>query len=61
MSEKYEGSFVKASEKSISMVKGGRAEHAAALAWERQGSPSLTAPPIKLVGVNQRQPCHSRV
>ncbi|XP_064165109.1 complement component C6 [Anguilla rostrata] len=38
MSEKYEGSFVKASEKSISMVKGGRAEYAAALAWERQGA-----------------------
>ncbi|KAJ8260745.1 hypothetical protein COCON_G00164680 [Conger conger] len=38
MSEKHEGSFLKASEKSISMVKGGRAEYAAALAWERQGA-----------------------
>ncbi|KAJ8402007.1 hypothetical protein AAFF_G00372420 [Aldrovandia affinis] len=38
MSEKYEGSFLKASEKSISMVKGGRAEYAAALAWEKQGA-----------------------
>uniref|UniRef100_A0A8C9U3T6 Complement component 6, duplicate 1 n=1 Tax=Scleropages formosus TaxID=113540 RepID=A0A8C9U3T6_SCLFO len=37
MSEKYEGSFLKASERSISMVRGGRAEYAAALAIERQG------------------------
>ncbi|KAG9354028.1 hypothetical protein JZ751_012152 [Albula glossodonta] len=38
MTEKYEGSFLKAAEKSISMVKGGRSEYAAALAWERQGA-----------------------
>ncbi|KAG7476296.1 hypothetical protein MATL_G00081340 [Megalops atlanticus] len=38
MSEKYEGSFLKASERSISMVRGGRAEYTAALAWERQGA-----------------------
>ncbi|XP_030290706.1 complement component C6 [Sparus aurata] len=44
MTEKYEGSFVQASEKSFSMVKGGRAREAAALAWERQGSaPDQTA------------------
>ncbi|XP_041085066.1 complement component C6 isoform X1 [Polyodon spathula] len=35
MSEKYEGSFLKSSQKSISMVKGGRTEYAAALAWEK--------------------------
>ncbi|KAJ8286752.1 hypothetical protein GJAV_G00042870 [Gymnothorax javanicus] len=38
MSETYEGSFLKSSEKSISMVKGGRTEYAAALAWEREGA-----------------------
>ncbi|XP_023682155.2 complement component C6 [Paramormyrops kingsleyae] len=37
MSEKYEGSFLKASEKSISKVRGGRAEYAASLAMERKG------------------------
>uniref|UniRef100_A0A671WT38 Complement component 6, duplicate 2 n=1 Tax=Sparus aurata TaxID=8175 RepID=A0A671WT38_SPAAU len=40
----HPGSFVQASEKSFSMVKGGRAREAAALAWERQGSaPDQTA------------------
>ncbi|KAL4609208.1 complement component C6 [Arapaima gigas] len=38
MSEKYEGSFLKASERSISMVRGGRAEFAAALAMEKRGA-----------------------
>lgn len=32
------GSYVQASERSFSMVKGGRAREAAALAWERQGA-----------------------
>ncbi|KAG9488451.1 hypothetical protein GDO78_007972 [Eleutherodactylus coqui] len=32
------GSFLQASEKSISFVKGGRAEYAAKLAWQRKGS-----------------------
>ncbi|XP_060790845.1 complement component C6 [Neoarius graeffei] len=35
----YEGSFLQTSEKSISSVKGGRSEYAAALAWERKGAP----------------------
>uniref|UniRef100_A0A8D1SP09 Complement component C6 n=1 Tax=Sus scrofa TaxID=9823 RepID=A0A8D1SP09_PIG len=38
MSEKYEGSFLQGSEKSISLVKGGRSEYAAALAWEKGSS-----------------------
>ncbi|XP_056401856.1 complement component C6-like [Hyla sarda] len=38
MSEKYEGSFLQSSEKSISFVKGGRAEYAAKLAWQKKGS-----------------------
>ncbi|ELV11401.1 Complement component C6 [Tupaia chinensis] len=38
MSEKYEGSILQGAEKSISLVKGGRSEYAAALAWEK-GSP----------------------
>uniref|UniRef100_A0A3P8N656 Complement component 6 n=1 Tax=Astatotilapia calliptera TaxID=8154 RepID=A0A3P8N656_ASTCA len=38
MTQKYEGSYVQASERSFSMVKGGRAREAAALAWERQGA-----------------------
>ncbi|XP_044302781.1 complement component C6-like isoform X2 [Varanus komodoensis] len=38
MSERHEGSFLQASEKSISLVKGGRAQYAAALAWERKGA-----------------------
>ncbi|XP_069077531.1 complement component C6-like isoform X1 [Pleurodeles waltl] len=33
-----EGSFMQTSEKSISMVKGGRAEFAAALAWNKKGA-----------------------
>lgn len=37
MTEKYQGSFIQSSEKSFSMVKGGRAREAGALAWERQG------------------------
>lgn len=32
------GSYIQAAEKSFSMVKGGRAREAAALAWERQGA-----------------------
>ncbi|XP_041826207.1 complement component C6 isoform X1 [Melanotaenia boesemani] len=36
MTEKYEGSYIKSSEKSFSMVKGGRSREAAALAWERE-------------------------
>ena len=32
------GSYVQSSEKSFSMVRGGRAREAAALAWERQGA-----------------------
>ncbi|KAF7696949.1 hypothetical protein HF521_005367 [Silurus meridionalis] len=36
---KYEGSFMQKSEKSISSVRGGRAEYAAALSWEQKGSP----------------------
>nr|XP_019604108.1 PREDICTED: complement component C6 [Rhinolophus sinicus]XP_019604109.1 PREDICTED: complement component C6 [Rhinolophus sinicus]XP_019604110.1 PREDICTED: complement component C6 [Rhinolophus sinicus]XP_019604112.1 PREDICTED: complement component C6 [Rhinolophus sinicus]XP_019604113.1 PREDICTED: complement component C6 [Rhinolophus sinicus]XP_019604114.1 PREDICTED: complement component C6 [Rhinolophus sinicus] len=35
MSEKYEGSIMQGTEKSISFVKGGRSEYAAALAWEK--------------------------
>ncbi|XP_014857357.1 PREDICTED: complement component C6 [Poecilia mexicana] len=38
MTEKYQGSFIQASEKSFSMVKGGGAREAGALAWERQGA-----------------------
>lgn len=38
MTEKHEGSYIKSAEKSFSMVKGGRAREAAALAWERKGS-----------------------
>ncbi|XP_054468408.1 complement component C6 [Anoplopoma fimbria] len=37
MTTKYEGSYIKAAEKSYSMVRGGRTREAAALAWERQG------------------------
>lgn len=44
MTEKYEGSYVRASTKSFSMVKGGRPREAAALAWGGQGSlPDRTA------------------
>ncbi|XP_007948724.1 complement component C6 [Orycteropus afer afer] len=35
LSEKYEGSFLQGAEKSISLVRGGRSEFAAALAWEK--------------------------
>ncbi|XP_021064430.1 complement component C6 [Mus pahari] len=35
LSEKYEGSFLQGSEKSISLVLGGRSQEAAALAWEK--------------------------
>ncbi|CAN9504791.1 unnamed protein product [Ophioblennius macclurei] len=38
MTEKYRGSYIQAAEKSFSMVKGGRAREAGALAWEREGS-----------------------
>ncbi|XP_043345104.1 complement component C6 isoform X1 [Cervus canadensis] len=38
LSEKYEGSFMQGSEKSISLVQGGRSEYAAALAWEKGSS-----------------------
>ncbi|XP_071991648.1 complement component C6 isoform X2 [Engystomops pustulosus] len=38
MSEKYSGSFLQSSEKSISFVKGGRAEYTGKLAWQRKGS-----------------------
>ncbi|XP_004605593.2 complement component C6 [Sorex araneus] len=38
MSEKHEGSFLQAAEKSISLVQGGRSEFAAALAWEKGNS-----------------------
>ncbi|XP_068190258.1 complement component C6 [Antennarius striatus] len=37
ITEKYQGSYIQAAEKSFSMVKGGRTREAAALAWERQG------------------------
>ncbi|MCJ8740947.1 hypothetical protein PDJAM_G00064810 [Pangasius djambal] len=36
---RFEGSFLQTSEKSISSVKGGRSEYAAALAWEQKGAP----------------------
>ncbi|KAG8456678.1 hypothetical protein GDO86_002457 [Hymenochirus boettgeri] len=38
MSVRYGGSFLQSSEKSISFVKGGRAEYIAKLAWQNQGS-----------------------
>uniref|UniRef100_A0A8C0C9U9 Complement component C6 n=3 Tax=Balaenoptera TaxID=9766 RepID=A0A8C0C9U9_BALMU len=38
LSEKYGGSFMQGSEKSISLVQGGRSEYAAALAWEKGSS-----------------------
>ncbi|XP_044132635.1 complement component C6 [Bufo gargarizans] len=38
MSEQHAGSFLQSSEKSISLVKGGRAEYAAKLAWQKKGS-----------------------
>ncbi|XP_056146818.1 complement component C6 [Lampris incognitus] len=39
MTEKYQGSYIQSAEKSLSMVRGGRAREAAALAWERKGPP----------------------
>ncbi|XP_076973183.1 complement component C6 [Tamandua tetradactyla] len=38
LSEKYEGSFTQGAEKAISLVRGGRSEYAAALAWEKGSS-----------------------
>ncbi|XP_063151780.1 complement component C6-like isoform X2 [Candoia aspera] len=38
MTERYEGSMLKSSEQSISLVKGGQSRYAAALAWQRKGS-----------------------
>ncbi|XP_066096446.1 complement component C6 [Saccopteryx bilineata] len=38
MSEKYEGSILQGSEKSISLVQGGRSEYAAALVWQKGSS-----------------------
>ncbi|KAF5912112.1 hypothetical protein HPG69_003386 [Diceros bicornis minor] len=38
LSEKYEGSFMQGAEKSISLVRGGRSEYAAALVWEKGSS-----------------------
>nr|XP_061836788.1 complement component C6-like [Nerophis lumbriciformis] len=37
MTQKYQGSYIRAAEKSFSAVKGGRAREAAALAWDKQG------------------------
>ncbi|XP_019739061.1 complement component C6 isoform X1 [Hippocampus comes] len=37
MTQKYQGSYIQAAEKSYSAVKGGRTREAASLAWERQG------------------------
>ncbi|XP_075993065.1 complement component C6 [Genypterus blacodes] len=39
MTENYQGSYIQAAEKSFSLVKGGRAREAAALAWARGGTP----------------------
>ncbi|NWI86700.1 CO6 protein, partial [Pitta sordida] len=38
MTEEHEGSILQSSERSISLVKGGRSEFAAALAWEKKGA-----------------------
>ncbi|XP_048224202.1 complement component C6 [Perognathus longimembris pacificus] len=38
LSEKHEGSLLQGAEKSISLVRGGRSEYAAALAWEKGNS-----------------------
>ncbi|KFP69510.1 Complement component C6, partial [Acanthisitta chloris] len=38
MAEKHEGSILQSSERSVSLVKGGRSEQAAALAWEKKGA-----------------------
>ncbi|XP_049593607.1 complement component C6 isoform X3 [Syngnathus scovelli] len=37
MSQKYQGSYIQAAEKSYSAVRGGRTREAASLAWDRQG------------------------
>lgn len=42
--QSFPGSMLESSEKSVSLVKGGRSEYAAALAWEKTGSfPEHTA------------------
>eukprot|EP00074_Homo_sapiens_P089191 XP_016865308.1 complement component C6 isoform X6 [Homo sapiens] len=38
LSEKHEGSFIQGAEKSISLIRGGRSEYGAALAWEKGSS-----------------------
>ncbi|OXB56759.1 hypothetical protein ASZ78_002300 [Callipepla squamata] len=38
MTMKHEGSILESAERSISLVKGGRSEYAAALAWEKKGA-----------------------
>ncbi|XP_029433979.1 complement component C6 isoform X1 [Rhinatrema bivittatum] len=38
MSVQYEGSFLQSSERSVSLVRGGRTEYAAALAWKKEGA-----------------------
>ncbi|NXC48975.1 CO6 protein, partial [Penelope pileata] len=38
MTVKHEGSILESAERSISLVKGGRSEYAAALAWEKKGT-----------------------
>ncbi|XP_077203154.1 complement component C6 isoform X1 [Paroedura picta] len=38
MTERYEGSILQSSERSVSLVRGGRAQYAAALAWQKKGA-----------------------
>uniref|UniRef100_A0A8C0IBN6 Complement C6 n=1 Tax=Bubo bubo TaxID=30461 RepID=A0A8C0IBN6_BUBBB len=38
MTAKHEGSILESAERSVSLVKGGRSEYAAALAWEKMGA-----------------------
>ncbi|XP_071588330.1 complement component C6 isoform X3 [Heliangelus exortis] len=38
MTVKHEGSILESAEKSVSLVRGGRSEYAAALAWEKKGA-----------------------
>uniref|UniRef100_A0A7M4G1K4 Complement component C6-like n=1 Tax=Crocodylus porosus TaxID=8502 RepID=A0A7M4G1K4_CROPO len=38
ITERYEGSILQSAERSFSLVKGGRAEYAGALAWEKKGA-----------------------
>ncbi|XP_054254004.1 complement component C6 [Indicator indicator] len=38
MTVKHEGSILESAERSVSLVKGGRSEYAAALAWEKKGA-----------------------